>query len=257
MESMRRIGVALGGGAARGIAHIGILQALEELAVPIYCLAGTSSGSIIGSLYAAGYSPDQLAGLARSTSWRDLSQLLVPRRSLLGNERMEKLLHELLHGHDFSGLNLPFAAVCTDLHSADRVVLSQGSVARAVRASCSIPGVFEPVHWAGQLLVDGGLVENVPIQTVRELGAELAIGVDLYASAASSSHIDGIMGVMMRSFEIMQRQLSVAESCEADVSIVPEMAGESLIDLTRTDHYIRLGYQAAMERREQLLQLLQ
>lgn len=253
---MRQVGLALGGGAARGIAHIGILQALEELAVPVHCLAGTSSGSIIGALFAAGYSPGQLAGLARSTSWRDLSQLLVPRRSLLGNERMEKLLLELLHGHDFDALAIPFAAVCTDLHSAERVVLSRGSVARAVRASCSIPGVFEPVQWEEQLLVDGGLVENVPVQTVRELGAEVVIAVDLYASAASSSHIDGIMGVMMRSFEIMQRQLS-AESCEADVSIVPKMAGESLIDLSRTDHYIHLGYRAAMDCRDQLLQLRQ
>lgn len=253
---MGGIGLALGGGSARGMAHIGILRALEELAVPVHCLAGTSSGSIIGALFAAGYSPGQLADLARSTSWRDLSQLLVPRRSLLGNGRMEKLLQELLHGQRFEQLTLPFAAVCTDLYTAEKVVLKDGSVARAVRASCSIPGIFEPLERGQQLLVDGGLVENVPVKTARELGADYVIAVDLYASAAGSSQIDGIMGVLARSFEIMQRQLSMPDFHSADVFIAPDMAGESLIDLTQVDRYIELGYQAAMGHRDQLLRLL-
>ncbi|MGI6358806.1 MAG: patatin-like phospholipase family protein [Bacillota bacterium] len=253
---MSRIGLALGGGSARGMAHIGILQALCELEIPVDFLAGTSSGSIIGALFAAGYSPDEMLEVARSTSWRDLSELLVPRRSLLGNERMEAKLQELTGGKSFEQLNIPFAAVCTELYSAEKVVLNEGSVALAVRASCSIPGIFEPVQWQDKLLVDGGLVENVPVRTVKEMGAEQVIAVDLYASAVTSLQVEGIMGVITRSFEIMQRQLSQSEFHQATVPIAPAMAGASLIDLAQAEQYIDKGYQAAMAHRQQLLQLL-
>lgn len=256
MLADRQIGLALGGGSARGLAHIGVLRGLTELHIPVDLVAGTSSGSIIGALFAAGYSAAELTELAGSTSWRDLSQLLVPRRSLLGNERMERLFEQLLHKRTFEQLQLPFAAVCTDLYTAEKVVLQEGSVARAVRASCSIPGIFPPLEGNRQLLVDGGLVENVPVNTVRAMGARQVIAVDLYASAADNSQIEGIMGVLARSFEIMQRQQSQAEFYAADVPIAPRMAGESLIDLHRADDYIELGYQATMACRDRLLALV-
>lgn len=250
------IGLALGGGSARGLAHIGVLRGLAELGISVDYVAGTSSGSIIGALFAAGSSAAQLGELARGTGWRDLSQLLVPRRSLLSNERLEKLLDELLDRRAIQELPLPFAAVCTDLNTAGKVVLREGQVARAVRASCSIPGIFPPVEWQQRLLVDGGLVENVPVETVRAMGAQRVIAVDLYASAAGNNQIDGILGVLARSFEIMQRQQSQAQFYSADVSIAPKMAGESLIDLHQSDHYIQLGYEATLACREQLQSLL-
>jgi NTE family protein len=246
------IGLALGGGSARGLAHIGVLKGLAELGVTIDYVAGTSSGSIIGALFAAGYTAERLSDLAKNTSWRDLSQLLVPKRSLLGNDRMEKLLDELLNRQTFAELHLPFAAVSTDLYTAEKVVLRRGSVARAIRASCSIPGIFPPLEQGGQLLVDGGLVENVPVKTVREMGANRVIAVDLYASAARNMQVEGIVGVLTRSFEIMQRQQSQADFYNADVSIAPRMAGESLIDLHHADDYIRLGYEATMAQSKQL-----
>lgn len=253
--SKPKIGLALGGGIARGIAHIGVLQALAELAIEVPIVAGTSSGSLIGALFAAGYPPTGIEQVARGTAWRDLGHLVVPRRSLLGADRLEKRLETLLRGRLFADLKLSFAAVCTDLLSAEKVVLSSGPVSLAVRASCSIPGIFPPVAWEDRLLVDGGSVENVPVQTVREMGADFVIGVDLYADIASLQQVEGIMGVLMRSFEITQRYRCLAESQTADVCIEPHLAGESLTDLGRVDLYVRAGYEATMDQREALLQL--
>lgn len=255
LGSKPKIGLALGGGIARGIAHIGVLQALAELDIEVAIVAGTSSGSIMGALFAAGYPPEGLMQVARSTAWRDLGHLVVPRRSLLGADRLEKRLDTLLRGRLFSDLKLPFAAVCTDLLRAEKAVLSSGSVSLAVRASCSIPGIFPPVAWEDRLLVDGGTVENVPVQTVREMGADYVIGVDLYGDVANLQQVEGIMGVLMRNFEITQRYRCLAEFQTADVCIEPRLAGESLIDLGRADLYVKAGYEATMERREQLLQL--
>ncbi len=250
-----RVGLALGGGSARGLAHIGVLKALQELDIKISLVAGTSAGSIIGALYAAGYSADEIAGLARGTSWRDLTHLVVPRISLVGHQRMERRLDELLRGQDFSQLDRPFAAVTTDLYSAEPVVLSEGNVARAVTASCSVPGIFPPVELDDKLLVDGGLVENVPVMTVRKMGADRVIGVDLYATVSGVQRIDNIIGTLMRSFEIMQRSQCLPHFQSADVCIGPDLAGESLIDLAKVDHYMGLGYDATMECKKQLLHL--
>lgn len=254
-EGKGRIGLALGGGIARGLAHIGVLQALAELELEISYIAGTSSGSIIGALYTTGYTPTAIEQVARATSWRDLGHLVVPRQSLLGADRLEKRLDMLLQGRTFSDLKMPFATVCTDLLRAEKAVLSAGSVSLAVRASCSIPGIFPPVEWEDKLLVDGGTVENVPVQTVRDLGAELVIGVDLYSDIASVAQVEGIIGVMMRTFEITQRQRCLAQFQTADVCIEPQLAGESLVNLSRVDVYIRAGYEAALAQREALLNL--
>ncbi len=254
-NSKPKIGLALGGGIARGLAHIGVLQALAELDIDVAIVAGTSSGSIVGALFAAGYPPEGIEQVARGTTWRDLGHLVVPRRSLLGADRLEKRLDTLLRGRVFSDLRLPFAAVCTDLLRAEKAVLSSGAVSLAVRASCSMPGIFPPVEWEDRLLVDGGTVENVPVQTARDMGADYVIGVDLYGDIAAVQQVEGIMGVLMRSFEITQRYRCLAEFQTADVCIEPRLAGESLIDLSRVDLYVKAGYEAAMEQREELLQL--
>ncbi len=250
-----RIGLALGGGFARGIAHIGVLKALEELGVQLSLIAGTSAGSIIGALFAAGYTVSELTHIARHTTWRDLSHLVVPRRSVLGATRLEKKLDEFLVGKSFADLDLPFFAVCTDLYSAEKVILRSGPVASAVRASCSAPGIFPPVERAGRLLVDGGMMENVPVMTAREMGAQYAIGVDLYASITEQRRIGGIVDVLLRSFEISQRLQCLPQSQSADVCIMPQLAGESLVDLSRTDQYIERGYEAAILHRDDLLRL--
>lgn len=252
-----KIGLALGGGIARGLAHIGVLQALTELGVEINILAGTSSGSIIGALFAAGYPPSAIEEIAHTTTWRDLGHLVVPRRSLLGADRMEQSLEALLRGKTFADLEIPFAAVCTDLLRAEKVALTSGPVSLAVRASCSIPGIFPPVEWEDRLLIDGGTVENVPVQTVRQMGADLVIGVDLYSDIAPVERVEGIMGVLTRSLEISQRYRCLTEFQTADVCIEPPLAGESLVDLSRVEVYIKAGYEATMAQQKALLELKQ
>lgn len=255
--SNRAIGLALGGGSARGLAHIGVLQYLEELQIDLAYIAGTSSGSIIGALYASGYSTDDMIAIAKGTSWRDLSRLVVPRRSLLNTDRMEQKLEELLQGKHFEEMDIPFVAVCTDLYSGSLAVLLQGSVAKAVRASCSLPGIFPPVAWEDYLLVDGGLIENVPVRTVREMGAEFVLAVDLYASMDRTPQADNVIGVLLRSFEISQHSQCLSLFQTADVCIEPRLAGESLVDLSRVDEYVAAGYDAAMACHEQLLHIKQ
>lgn len=257
IASQAKIGLALGGGIARGIAHIGVLRALAELEVRIDLVAGTSSGSIIGALFAAGYPPRGMEQVARSASWRDFGRLVVPRRSLMEADRLESSLSALLQDRSFSDLRIPFAAVCTDLLRAQKVALNRGMVSLAVRASCSLPGVFPPVAWGDQLLADGGTVENVPVETVREMGADFVIGVDLYSHIASVERVEGVLAVLVRSLEITQRYRCQAESQKADVCIEPPLAGESLWDLGRVDEFIRAGYEATMAQREALLTLEQ
>ena len=257
LASQPKIGLALGGGIARGITHIGVLQALAELNIDIDIVSGTSSGSIIGALFAAGYPPQGIEQVARTTTWRDLGHLVVPRRSLLSADRLEKSLETLLRGKSFVDLRLPFAAVCTDLLRAEKVAVNSGPVSLAVRASCALPGLFPPVEWEDRLLVDGGTVENVPVQTAKELGADYVIGVDLYSDIATISQVDGIIGVLMRGLEITQRYRCMAQLQTADVCIEPRLAGESLIDLHRVDEYVQAGYEATMSQQEVLLQLKQ
>lgn len=249
--------MALGGGFARGITHIGVLQALAELGIEIDIVSGTSSGSIIGALFAAGYPPQGIEQVARTTTWRDLGHLVVPRRSLLGADRLEKSLETLLRGKSFADLRMPFAAVSTDLLRAEKVAVSSGPVSLAVRASCALPGLFPPVEWEDKLLVDGGTVENVPVQTARELGADYVIGVDLYSDIADASQVEGIIAVLMRSLEITQRYRCLVQLQTADVCIEPRLAGESLIDLNRVEEYVRAGYVATMAQQDELLQLKQ
>ncbi|HBK86628.1 MAG TPA: esterase [Firmicutes bacterium] len=252
-----KIGLALGGGVARGLAHIGVLQALSDIGIKIDMIAGTSSGSIMGALFAAGYPPNGIAQVACGTVWRDLGHLVVPRHSLLGADRLERRLETLLRGRSFADLRLPFAAICTDLYSAEKVVINSGPVSAAVRASCSIPGIFPPVTLEDKLLVDGSTVENVPVPTVREMGADFVIGVDLYADIAEVQQVEGIMGVLIRNLEITQRFHSQADSQQADICIEPKLAGESLIDLGKVDVYIQAGFDAAMACKEELLKLKQ
>lgn len=252
----RSIGLALGGGAARGLAHIGVLKALEEMGIKPSYIAGTSSGSIIGALYAAGVNVDEMTTAAHETAWRNLVRPVVPRRSLVSADRMKAYLEQLLGNRTFAQLNIPFAAVAVDLISGEKVVLQEGSVAEAVVASCSIPGIFPPVEWQDHLLVDGGVLENVPYATVRAMGAERIIAVDLYAHRGTAFEPSGIFAIIMRSFEIMRTYHSFAED-GSHVCIAPDLRGESLVDLHKPDQYIESGYQAVAAKREEILRLVE
>jgi NTE family protein len=190
-----KIGLALGGGAARGCAHIGVLRALEEKSIPVGCIAGTSIGAMVGAVYASG-GMDHLEELLLKM---DLLQLLsyfdvvFPHSGLVDGRKVTELLRGILGDRSFDDLSVPFAAVATDLRDGSEVVLSSGDVIDAVRASIAVPGVFTPFVTDDALLVDGGLVDPVPVNVVRSLGAEFVIAVDLnrYVVGSKQEHRTG------------------------------------------------------------------
>lgn len=175
----RRVGLALGGGGARGMAHVGVIRALERAGIPVDCIAGTSAGSVAGAAYATGLNGDQLLEMALQLRWRDILQPVWPRQGFISFARLESFFARVTGDPTFADLKIPYAAVATDLATGRQVVLREGRVARAVRASCSVPGIVTPVEVDGRLLIDGGMVNNLPISVVRDLGADVVIAVGL------------------------------------------------------------------------------
>src|SRR5215510_7723030 len=182
-----RIGLALSGGAARGMAHVGVLRALLENDIRIDCIAGTSAGSIVGGAFAAGLSIEEITNFGRALRWRDIGRVTMSRLGIQSNERLEQYLRARLPITKFEDMPVPFAAVATDLKTGRAVVLKgEGDVPFAIRASCTIPGWYVPVlDQEGRQLVDGGLVAVVPSSVTRLLGAELVIAVDVNTEGAT------------------------------------------------------------------------
>ena len=180
----RRVGVALGGGGARGWAHIGVLRALEERGLDITCVAGTSIGALVGGVYASGQL-DRLERLALSLDWRRVMyyflEFSLPRSGLVDGQRIVETLEDHVSALTVDGLPMPYAAVATDIYSGQEVRLDGGNLVQAIRASIAIPGMFTPVERDGKVLADGGLSNPLPVNVVRDLGAEVVIAVDITA----------------------------------------------------------------------------
>jgi predicted acylesterase/phospholipase RssA len=194
----KKIGYALGGGAARGLFHIGVLNVLEEYGITPDIIAGTSMGSIIGAMYASGLKTSELKQIACSIDWKQVVRLTdivtLPKSGLIQGRRIVALLKSLLGDTGFSRLKCKYAAVAADLHTGQQVVFTEGSLIEGIRASISIPGVFTPVFYEGRYLVDGGLVNVVPVSVCRDLGADYVIGVNVIPDPAS-----GVMPVTISS----------------------------------------------------------
>jgi NTE family protein len=175
----KKIGLALGSGSVRGFAHIGVLKVLEEEKVPIDFIAGTSIGALIGAAYASGLNARLLEKIALSTEWRSLVDFTVPKTGFIAGREVEKYIARIIEYKNFSELNIPLNIVATDISKGEKVIFDKGNVAKAVRASISIPGVFKPVKLDKKELVDGGLVDPIPVDVVKEMGAAKIIAVDL------------------------------------------------------------------------------
>jgi len=175
----KRLGLALGSGSARGFAHIGVLNVLEENGIKPDFVAGTSIGAAIGALYCSGMSPEYMKRLAISTEWQDLMDFTVPKTGMIAGNNVEEYIQTLTNNCKFSELAIPLRVVATDIGNAQKVIFSEGNVAKAVRASISIPGVFSPVRIGSRILVDGALIDPIPIGLVRDMGADVIVAVDL------------------------------------------------------------------------------
>jgi len=235
------IGLALGGGFARGYAHLGVLSVLEEQHIPISCMTGSSIGSILAAAYASGTPLPRIVAECRRIRFRDFARWRVSRFGLASNKRLGALVHRFFDSNQFEDLSIPTAIVATDLGTGDPVIFKQGSLADAIRASCAFPGLFEPVMIGTRCLADGGLVAPVPTRAARELGAEVVVGVSV------GLH-DGHRGVPANIFQVVSRAVSAAQKHQleawerhANLVLRPEVQSLAWDDFERIDAAIEAG----------------
>jgi NTE family protein len=243
-----KVALALSGGTAKSVAHVGVLEALLEARIPIDYLAGTSGGAMVGAVYAAGFSIQEMKEIAGSLRWRDLARLTLPKLGLLNNSGVERLITDLLGDITFADLRLPLAIVGTDLLTGEKRVFTEGKVAAAVQISTSIPTVFQPVDAEGTLYVDGGLVEYMPVETARDLGGEIVIGVNLGHRHGRTAHPRNLLHVAMAVTGIAAQQNARISTRHADLVIVPPTSRFPSFDLMASGELIEVGYEAAKAR---------
>ncbi len=239
---MKRLGLALSGGIGRAAAHVGVLSVLAREGIPFDYVVGASAGALIGSAYCAGIKIQQLREFALKMRWHDIASPVWPRQGFVSFAKMERWLVELMGDVTFADLKLPFAVVATDMKTGEPVVLKEGRVAPAVRASCSVPGFVVPAELNGRLLGDGSVSYNLPVAPAREMGAEYVIGVDLFTPSLGWGW--GPLGYGVTAIEILIRQSNAGLSTP-DCLIAPDLAGVSYLDLSKGAELIALGERAA------------
>ena len=245
-----RVGLALSGGAARGMAHVGVLRALVENDIPIDCIAGTSAGSIVGGAFAAGLPVSAIEDLGRSLRWRDIGRVKMSRLGIQSNERLEHYMRARLPVTRFEDLRIPFAAVATELKTGQAVVMrDKGDLPFAIRASCAIPGLYVPVSdQNGRQLVDGGLVAVVPSTMARELGADIVIAVDVNSEGATFiGSTNSVIGVLLQSLMVVQKTASHYQREMADLIICPKIGHIRWDEIGRAGDLMTAGYDATLK----------
>jgi len=286
----KRVGLALGGGAARGLAHVGVLQALEEADIPIHVITGTSMGAIIGAMYAADPRIDPLrehlldylksdifrkarldfvierkdkvdgeglfyrfSQLARKKIFFTLAMSML---SFVSQETRDKSLEFLLPDINIEDMKLPFATVALDLTSGEEVILRSGSLLKAIAATSALPGILPPVEYQGRQLVDGGWINAVPISPARELGADLVIGIDVGSDTGHAEKLSSGLDVVFRADAAARNALSTLQLLQADLVICPSVGINHWADFSRADDIISKGRYATLERMSEIKALL-
>lgn len=238
------IGLALSGGAARGMAHIGVLKALQENHIEIGFLSGTSIGALVAALYAFGIPLEDIRRKAEELSWSRISSLKISRSGLLSNQEIGDLVEEFIGNANIEDAAIPLAIVTTDIASGKKEILRSGNVSRAVRASTSIPGIFVPVKINDKLLVDGFLVENLPLSPLRDMGARVLVGVNL-AKLKEYREPSGMINIILNAFDIAIDANTLLNIEDADVVITPRPGEISLTESARPAVFYEQGYRAA------------
>jgi NTE family protein len=239
---MKKIGLALGGGAVLGAAHIGALRAIDDFDIRINYITGTSIGAFVAAFFAFGMKWKEIKEIALKLKWIDITGISLSRYGLLSNEKLGELIIENIGHKNIQDSDIPLAMVATDVASGEKIVLDKGSLADAVMASTCIPGIFKPVEINGQMLVDGGIVENVPINTIREMGAEYVIGVDLNAKHTYDKP-NNILDVIINSFHFIMQQSDKLQTEDADLLIKPDLSAFNRSDMNQVDELMKKGYE--------------
>jgi len=241
-----KIALVLGAGASKGFAHIGVLKVLESNKIPIHMIVGTSAGSFVGSLYAYGYNAFELQRLSFAIEKNDIIDLAIPDNGFIKGEKLEGYINQMLRNRPIEKLKIPFYAVSTDIQSGREVAFASGNTGTAVRASCSIPGIFRPVNISGRMYVDGGVVSPVAVDAARRLGADVVIAVDISGDVESPVP-DGTIETLLQSINIMYSKLSAIQLSKADVVIKPRVGYIGSADFSKRHEAVLEGEKAALD----------
>ncbi|MEP6505939.1 MAG: patatin-like phospholipase family protein [Betaproteobacteria bacterium] len=240
-----RIGLALGGGGARGFAHIGVIEVLEENGIHVDVVTGTSAGSLVAALYASGRSGQDLAATAASMDESALTDWSFPGRGLIRGEALARYIREATGNRPLEQMKIPLGIVATDLDSGKPILFRRGDVGTAVRASSAVPAVFQPVRIGTHEYVDGGLTSPVPVRSARDMGAEVVIAVDI-SQLPDGGDTSNAMHMLLQTFSIMGRSINELELKEADVVLRPKLTGVAGTDFTVRKKNIQAGRDAAL-----------
>lgn len=240
----KKRGLALGGGAVLGAAHIGVLKAIDEHRIHINRIAGTSIGAFVAAFVAFGKSWEEIREIASELKWMDITGLSLSRYALLSNEKLGELIVEHIGDRNIEDADIPLAMVAADIATGEKVVLDKGPVARAAMASTCIPGIFYPVEIDGRKLVDGGIVENVPVITLKSMGARKVIAVDLNARHAYGEP-ENILDVILNSFHYMMQAAATLQKEDADLLIEPDLSDFNRSNMDQVSDLMEKGYEDA------------
>ena len=261
MFKKKRVGLVLGGGGAKGFAHIGVLRALEEEGIKIDAISGTSMGSFVGALYCLGYSPDEIEKKISETPWRKLIDIGLPKSGFLRGDKLERYIRKLIGEKKFSDLKIPLFINATDIQNSDEIVFNKGDLAKAIRASISIPGIFDPVENNDRILVDGGVLNNLPIDILKENKIKKIIAVNLekvdnfkriYDTAKikqDKKMIPKISEVLFQSFRLIHsRELSfLLDGNKNSIILTPKTDEIKFQDFKKLKQGIEEGYSETMK----------
>ena len=251
VESKRpKIGLALGSGGSRGLAHIGVIKVLEENNIPIDFIAGSSIGAMVGGFYAAGLSIKEIEEIALSTNWRRVFSILFDphlKQGLIGGEKLKTFIENYINGKKFEDCKVPFVTVATDLKTGEVVVLNKGEMAQAIRTSISIPLVFKPAEINGRMLVDGGLSAPVPVEIVRGMGADIIIAVNLDKHYCDEEYKPGWYDIINDSLNILRHHLALSNVANADIVIDINVGKNYWYQFTNGQDKILTGEKATKE----------
>lgn len=240
----KKVGLALGGGAVLGAAHIGVLKALDEYDIKFTHVTGTSIGAFVAAYVAFGKGWKEIMEFATEMQWIDVTGISLSRYALLSNEKLGELIDKHIGKKNIEDADIPLAMVATDIKNGEKIVLKKGSVANAVMASTCIPGIFKPVEIDNRMLVDGGVVENVPVKTLKDLGGKKVIGVDLNAKH-SFGDPENILDVIINSFHYTMHAAAKLQREDADLIIEPDLSDFNRSNMDQVEDLMDKGYKDA------------
>ncbi len=246
LSGEKKKGLALSGGAVLGAAHVGALRAFSEKEIAFEYVSGTSIGALAAAFYAFGKSWKELYDAASGLDWLDISEFSISQYGLLSNKKIGSFMREHLGDVEFSEADMPLAVVASDMKTGKKVIFKEGNVALAVTASTCIPGIFVPVEWQDKMLVDGGVIENVPVSPLKEMGADYIVAMDLNTNRAYKKP-GNIIDMAINALEITVRNATQLQLRDADLLIQPELSAYNYTDTGQFDDLVEEGYKATLE----------